>query len=71
MYLKRAVIKWLYRAVLKTSSADVKRMFRELENLQLKLVSLKSHRILNETCLNIYIYTYLYKVLSHVKQGAI
>ena len=71
MYLKRAVIKWLSRTVLKTSSADVKRMFRELENLQLKLVSLKSHRILNETCLNIYIYTYLYKVLSHVKQGAI
>jgi len=63
MYLECAVIKWLSRTVLKTSNADVdvKRMFREQEKLQLKLVSLKSHRTFNENCLNIYIcivYTY-------------
>ena len=51
-YLKHAVIKWLSRTVLKTSSDDVKQMFRELEKLQLKLMSLKFHRTFNETCLN-------------------
>ena len=35
----------------------LEQMFRELEKLQLKLVSLKSHRTFNETCLTIYIYT--------------
>ena len=65
MYVKRAVIKWLSRTVLRTSSDHVKLMFHELEKLHLKLVSLKSHRTFNETCLsndlllaykNIYIY---------------
>ena len=55
MHIKRAVIKWLSRTVLKTSSADIKRLFRELEKLQLKLVSLKSHRTFNETCVYKYI----------------
>ena len=52
MYLKRVVIKWLSRTVLKTSSADVKWIFHELEKLKLKLVFLKSHRKFNETCHN-------------------
>ena len=55
MYVKRAVIKWLSRTVFKTSSNDVKRMFRDLEKLNLKLVSLESHRTFNETCINIFI----------------
>ena len=48
MFLKRAVIKWLSRTVLKTSGADVKRMLYELEKLQLKLMYLKSYRTFNE-----------------------
>ena len=44
-------------------------MFRDLEKLNLKLVSLESHRTFNETCINndllptytnIYIYIYIY-----------
>ena len=58
MYVKRAVIKWLSRTVFKTSSNDVKRMFRDLEKLQLKLVPLKSHRTFND------IYIYIYYVTS-------
>ena len=52
VYLKAAVIKLLSRTVLKTSSTDVKRMFCELEKLQLKLMSVKSHRTFNETSLS-------------------
>ena len=52
MNIRRVVIKWLSRTVLKTSSADIIRMFRDLEKLQLKLVCLVSHRTFNETCLN-------------------
>ena len=43
---------YIYINNVKISSADVKRMFRELEKLHLKLVSLKSHRTFNETSLN-------------------
>ena len=73
MYVKRAVIKWLSRTVFKTSSNDVKRMFRDLEKLNLKLVSLESHRTFNETCINndllptytnIDIYVYIFLVNS-------
>ena len=54
---KRIVMKWSSRTVLKTSSADIKRMFCDLEKLYMKLVSLKSHRKFNEICLNTHIYT--------------
>ena len=69
MHIRSVVIKWLSRTVLKTSSADIIRMFRELEKLQLKIVCLMSHRTFNETCLNndllptytnIYMYIYIY-----------
>ena len=60
MYVKPAVIKWLSRTVFKTSSNDVKRMFRDLEKLNLKLVSLESHRTFNETCIYLYIHNLCY-----------
>ena len=48
------LVTFIRNLIRKTSSADIKRMFREPEKLQLKLASLKSHRTFNETCLNIY-----------------
>ena len=50
--MKYVVIKWLSRTFLKTYSIDTKQMFRDLEKLDLKQVSLKSHRTFDETCLN-------------------
>ena len=72
MYVKRAVIKWLSRTVFKTSSNDVKRMFRDLEKLNLKLVSLESHRTFNETCINndlLPTYTNIYIYISPTVAG--
>ena len=46
-------------------------MFLELEKLQLKLISLKSHRTFNETCLNndllpTYTNIYMYINMLHI-----
>ena len=52
--MKRVALKLISQIVLETPSADIKRMSRDFEKLELKLVSLKSHRTFNETCLNVY-----------------
>ena len=49
---------WLPKVVLKTFSPDILKSFISIEKTYLKIVKLKSHRLLNETWLNIFLQQY-------------
>ena len=56
----KTLTKWLSFCILRTSSPELKRAFREAEKLQEKIIKLKTHLKFNKTCL-IYIYVYIYE----------
>ena len=51
-FLRKFVIRWTSRVVLKLFNPDELRTFRKLENVSIKLLEHKIHRLFNETCVN-------------------
>ena len=60
---------WLSKIILKIIPSDTIIIFRKLEKEEIKLLSLKAHRLFNETCLNNNVlpkYTDIYMCMTNV-----
>ena len=67
----KTLTKWLSFCILRTSSPELKKAFREAERLQEKIIKLKTHLKFNKTCLIYYYicifkYIYIYKLVVSV-----
>ena len=68
--IKKYIILWLTRCILKILKNEEKTLFRNIERNKIKLIKAEEHIKFNEQCLqhnllptftNIYIYIYIYK----------
>ena len=51
---------WLSKVIIKILSQEELLIFRQLEKNTIKNIETKLHRLFNESCLNIYIYIYMF-----------
>ena len=58
----KTLTKWLSFCILRTSSLELKKAFREAERLQEKIIKLKTHLKFNKICI-----TYIYWVSQKKK----
>ena len=65
----KTLTKWLSFCILRTSSPELKKAFREAERLQEKIIKLKTNLKFNKTCLiNNLLPTYTKYIYKYIKE---